>query len=199
LAKAPAKRLAVMHLAQGDWFTLYNGDVGWTGTPNEVASGSLARNMRTEDLDEAKLEDPLLFAGRVKQVFSELRVERMEKVEGREAYVVSGHKEDIHGALAVLNLYFDKESGLLVRLVYYGNSLFGRVPLFQFDYTDYRNADDGVKIPFRWTIDKPRRRELRFTYQVDEVQLNIPIEDSRFVVPASAGCRPPRCSGPSPY
>jgi len=197
--KAPAKRLAVMHLPKGgDSFTLYNGDLGWTRSPGEAAEGgpSLGRNMRKEDLDQATLEDPLSFAGRMKQVFSDLRVERTEKVEGREAYVTFGRKNGSDAAVALVALYFDKESGLLVRVVYYGESLFGRAPLYQIDYADYRNAG-GVKMPFRWIVNKPRPgQEQRFTYQLDEVRQNILIEDSRFVVPANIDCHPPRCSGP---
>jgi hypothetical protein len=91
LAKTPDKRLSVIHLTGGDMFALYDGDVGWIRTPGETViqvakkEEAVARNMRREDLDEARLQDPLLFAGRVKQVFSDLRIERPEKVEGREA------------------------------------------------------------------------------------------------------------------
>jgi photosynthetic reaction center cytochrome c subunit len=193
LAKAPAKRISVIHLAKGDIFTLYNGDMGWIRSPNELAVGTLARDMKREDLDAARMEDPLCFAGRVQQVFTDLRVERPEKVGGREKYVVSGRTQN----LALVKLYFDKESGMLTRLVHYDETEVGSVPL-QIDYADYRNAD-GVKIPFQWTIDQPRGRGPRFTYEVDEVQQNISIDDSRFTVPASVGCHPPRCSAPRDF
>lgn len=38
-------------------------------------------------------------------------------------------------------MFLREESGLLERLVYQGKSLFGLVPLFQFDYTDFPNVD----------------------------------------------------------
>ena len=47
-------------------------------------------------------------------------------------------------------LYFDAESGLLVRQLRYADSPVGRMPT-QIDYSDYREVS-GVKIPFRWTV-----------------------------------------------
>ena len=54
-----------------------------------------------------------------------------------------------------VKLYFDKESGLLVRHVRYADTIIGRVPI-QVDYSDYRDvAPAGVKLPFHvvttWT------------------------------------------------
>jgi photosynthetic reaction center cytochrome c subunit len=62
----------------------------------------------------------------------------------------------------------------------------GRIPT-EIDYTDYR-AIDSVKIPFRWTIARPQGS---FTIQIDRVENNVPLDDSRFAkppgsVPASA-------------
>ena len=177
LAQAPAKRLSVTRRANGDSTSAYNGDVGWNGVP-----GGPTRGMRRAQLDSARLEDPLYFAGQMKQVFSNLRVEGTEKVGGREAYVVSGRTQ----ALPLVKLYFDKESGMLARLVLHTETALGRFPT-QIDYADYRTAD-GVKIPFRWTIDGIMGN--RSTYQMDEVQQNIPVEESKFAhPPAPAAAR----------
>ena len=46
-----------------------------------------------------------------------------------------------------MRLFFDKESGLLLRSIRYGDTPLGRNPT-QVDYTDYR-AQDGVKVPFQ--------------------------------------------------
>jgi hypothetical protein len=77
-----------------------------------------------------------------------------------------------------VRFYFDKNSGLLVREVRYTETPLGRLPA-QIDYADYRETG-GVKIPFRWTLSRPNGR---FTIQIENVQNNAPIEDSRFSKP----------------
>jgi hypothetical protein len=51
----------------------------------------------------------------------------------------------------------------------------------QIDYSDYRESA-GVRIPYRWTIARPSGR---FTIQIEDVQVNAPIEASRFVPPVA--------------
>ncbi len=52
----------------------------------------------------------------------------------------------------------------------------------QVDYSDFR-AVDGVKMPFHWVSTQLMERE-RYTYQIDEVQQNVPVETSQFPQPA---------------
>ena len=132
--------------------------------------------MTAAELDGAKFQDELSFALRLKQVFSELRVGDPEKVGGRETYVVVGAVQD----QPPVKLYFDQESGLLVRMVFYTETLFGRNPT-QVDYADYRDAE-GVKVPFRWTVARPTSR---LTVQIEQLQQNIPIEDAKFAKPSA--------------
>jgi photosynthetic reaction center cytochrome c subunit len=77
-----------------------------------------------------------------------------------------------------LKLYFDEKSGLLVRLLRFGETPLGRLPT-QIDYADYREAG-AVKIPFRWTL---ARTSGRFTIQVSEVKQNVPVDDTKFAKP----------------
>ena len=77
-----------------------------------------------------------------------------------------------------MRLYFDEQSGLLVRLVRYGETALGLMPT-QIDYADYREAS-GVKIPYRWTLARPSGR---FTIQVNEVKQNVPVDDAKFTKP----------------
>jgi hypothetical protein len=76
-------------------------------------------------------------------------------------------------------LYFDEQSGLLLRLVRYGDTALGLLPT-QIDYADYRETS-GVKIPYRWTLARPNGR---FTIQVSDVQQNVPVDDAKFAKPA---------------
>ena len=67
-----------------------------------------------------------------------------------------------------VKLYFDKSSGLLVRMVHYADTPLGLNPT-QVDFADYREVG-GVKTPYRWTIARPSGA---FTIQVDEVEQNV--------------------------
>jgi photosynthetic reaction center cytochrome c subunit len=91
-----------------------------------------------------------------------------------------------------VRLYFDDQSGLLVRMVRYAETPLGRNPT-QIDYADYRDAG-GVKIPYRWTIARPGGR---FTIQVTEVQQNVAIDDGRFSKPAIPAAPEP-AAAPAP-
>jgi len=80
-----------------------------------------------------------------------------------------------------VKFYFEQQTGLLLRMLHYGDTALGLNPT-QIDFADYREAD-GVKTPYKWTIARPSGA---FTIQVDEVESNVPIDASRFVKPAPA-------------
>ena len=74
--------------------------------------------------------------------------------------------------------YFDKESGLLLRMVRYTNSAMGRVPT-QIDYADYRDVA-GVKMPFKWSYAWVSGRE---EFVLTDVQPNVAIDAGKFARP----------------
>jgi photosynthetic reaction center cytochrome c subunit len=80
-----------------------------------------------------------------------------------------------------VKLYFDEQTGLLIRLVRYAASPLGVVPT-QIDYSDYRDVA-GVQTPFRWTVAQTDRSS---TTQLEEVQPNVPIDDGRFSKPIAS-------------
>ncbi len=120
------------------------------------------------------MDADLHFAAHLKGMLSEAQVRGTEKIGDHEAVLVIGRRE----GKSPLRLYFDEQSGLLVRLVRYGETPLGRMPT-QIDYADYREAG-GVKIPFRWTLARPGGR---FTIQISEVKENIPVDDAKFAKP----------------
>jgi hypothetical protein len=80
---------------------------------------------------------------------------------------------------APVEMYFDEQSALLVRVVRYGHSPLGLNPT-QIDYSDYRDVS-GVKRPFHWTSATPTGR---FTIQIESAQANVAIPESKFEKPA---------------
>lgn len=171
-AKAPNMRVSFMHTPRGDSITAFDGKTAWLDNP-----GSEAGKLDAANTEAVKLDAEFNFAVRIRQIFNQLRVSRPEKVKDREANVLFALQQ----GQPPVRLYFDKESGLLVRLVRYADTPLGRLPT-QIDYGDYRDSG-GVKIPYRWTIARPPRG--RFTIQVEQVQQNVPIEDSKFAMPAA--------------
>jgi hypothetical protein len=169
-AQAPAKRLTTVRFPGGDSVTATNGDEGWLSTP-----GSPPLEMGPAEFEAAKLDAELFFPGYLKQIFREWRVEKKELVSGKLTYLVSG----LRGDQPPVGLYFDEETGLILRMQRYTETPVGRNPT-QIDYTDYRQQD-GVKTPFRWTVARPNGR---FTIQIEQMQQSVPIEDNRFDKPA---------------
>jgi photosynthetic reaction center cytochrome c subunit len=88
---------------------------------------------------------------------------------------------------APATFYFDKESGLLVRLLRYADSAVGRIPM-QTDYADYREVS-GVKMPFRWTA---TWLDGRSTIELSDVRPNVTVAPTRFARPAPPRTPPAR-------
>ncbi len=179
--KAPNKRMSVMHLPNGDSIAAFDGSSGWLAVP-----GQPVREMRGAELDAARLDADFYFPLRVKQLFTELHAGKSEKIGDREDTSLVGTKE----GQPPVKLYFDPQSGLLMRLLRYAESPLGRVPT-QIDYADYRDVG-GVRTPFRWTISRPGGR---FTVQLENVQQNVSIDDARFARPAVTTTQPQKPPG----
>jgi hypothetical protein len=171
-AKDPDKRVSFTHTPDGDNITAFDGHEGWLGVP-----GHPVRDMHGPDLDAAAMDADLHFAEHLKTLFSEVEVRGAEKVGDHEAYFVVGRR----GEKTPVRLYFDEQTGLLVRLVRFGETPLGRLPT-QIDYADYREVG-GVKIPFRWTLARPGGR---FTIQLTDVKQNVPVDDAKFEKPAAS-------------
>ncbi len=170
-SKDPDMRISFTHMPDGDSVTAFNGHEGWLG----MGPGRPVREMHGSDLDGAAIDADLHLATHLKSMFSKVQTSGTEKIGDHEANVVVGERE----GKPPIRLYFDEQSGLLVRLVRFGETALGRLPT-QIDYADYRDAD-GVKVPYKWTLARPNGR---FTIQVSELKQNVPVDDAKFVKPA---------------
>ena len=167
--KAPDKRVSVMHFPNGDSVTAFDGHSGWLSFP-----GRPPHIMSTDENSEARMDADLLFPVHVKTMRQKFLAGPGDKIEGHDTIQVVGRGE----GQPPLRLFFDAQSGLLLRLVRYTETPLGRLPT-QIDYSDYRDAD-GVKVPFRWSLARPGNR---FTIQVDELHQNVPVDDAKFAPP----------------
>jgi len=80
-----------------------------------------------------------------------------------------------------VKLYFDTKSGILSRLVYNTETVFG--PYYtQIDYSDFRDTD-GLKMPYRWKISRVRGEAS--DYRVSDLKLNVAVDEARFAKPSA--------------
>jgi hypothetical protein len=166
LSKVTDKQVMTVHLPQGDTSTIFDGERGWLS-----AAGSPVRAMQGPDLEGAKLDADLHFAIHLPKMFSDFKVVQHERIGDRDAILVFA----TNNGRPPLELYFDLNSGLLLRQLRFAKSELGLNPT-QVDYADYTNFD-GVKVPLHITINRPNRRlDTHFV----EVRQNSPISDSQF-------------------
>lgn len=188
-AKDPDKRISLAHTPDGDSVIAFNGHEGWLGM-----TGRPMRDMHGGDLDGAAMDADLHLPTHLKSLFTEMHDTGTEKIGDHETYVLVGRRMIGQGDdKPPVRLYFDQQTGLLIRLVRFTETALGRLPT-QIDYADYRDAD-GVKIPYQWTL---ARANGRFTIQLSEVQQNVPVDDSKFVKPAPPAGHPPGDHAPAP-
>src|SRR5438067_9515928 len=157
----------------------YDGRTGWIATPLAVVP---KYKLAGSERDGARLDAMLAFPAQIKTALSSLRVGPPSTINDKDVTVLQGNGPN--GTLATL--YFDDQSGLLVRTVRHGRSPIGRVPT-QVDYADYRDVG-GIKFPFRWTFAWLDGRD---TFDFSDVKLNVPIDAATFGEPRVPAVKPP--------
>jgi photosynthetic reaction center cytochrome c subunit len=168
---APDKFHIVATLQQGTAERGYNGTVGWDKSPNgihELSSWDLLRLQASLDF---------LRNLRLKDQFTSTRVRPAQKINDHPVVMVIGTTKT--GMQE--RLYFDTETGLLLRRIAYLSTMLGLIP-DQVDFDDYRDVD-GLKLPFTIrvaSVDAGNPLSIRtFT----EMKLNATIDESKFNMP----------------
>ena len=172
-AQAPDKHAMMVHMPDGDKTVSYDGRAGWLAEP---ATPVPLMELTGQDLDGAKLEAELFFPAKIKQARGKWQA-GATTIDDRDVEVIQG----TGAGQTTIKLYFDKESGLLVRAVHFANTVVGQVTT-QTDYSDYRDVS-GVKIPFKWTetwVDGQSTTEL------SDVATNVRIDAAKFAKPMAA-------------
>jgi hypothetical protein len=111
-------------------------------------------------LTEARREATFNKELKLAELYKRLVVTGRERVNGRETYVL----QEMFGSLSAEKLYFDAETGLLLRR----NDIY---------YEDYREVD-GVKLPF--LVREEASNGFNFIFRVTEIKHNVSIDDSTF-------------------
>ena len=172
-AKAPDQFVTIVHQREGDMIRTSDGHDAWVQLPLTVVQQYLLTASAAEG---GKLDGQLAFPGNIKQFFKTWRVSYPANIDGHDVYVVQGTRAP--GFVATF--YFDKQSGLLTRMVRYANSAVGRVPT-QIDFSDYRPVA-GVMIPFKRIFGWVSGRE---EFTLTEVQPNVAIDAAKFAKPVA--------------
>ena len=177
-AKAPNQRTMTNHLPGGDNTTTFDGSEAWIAAADRPLPFIL---LTRGDLDGAKLDADLSFPATLKQALNKWHVGFPPvTIDGRAVQVVEGTAPG--GTL--VKLFFDKQSGLLVRQTRFIDTTVGLIPL-HVDYSDYR-AVGGVKMPFKWTTTWVDGQS---TTELTNVQPNAPVAAAKFAKPAAAAAR----------
>jgi hypothetical protein len=174
--KAPNQRTMIVHTDAGDRTTTYDGNNGWMAAP--AADKPFPLTAYTGgDLDGTRLDAVLSLPAGIKQAITRPAV-GSTSIDDKDVTVVQG---TANGGRSSIKLYFDKQSGLLVRQVRFADTIIGRVPV-QVDYSDYRDtAGTGVKLPFHvittWT-------DGRSDVLLTSADTNVAIDAAKFNQPA---------------
>jgi hypothetical protein len=169
--KAPNKYLSIITTPDGAIYQGFNGTVGWTKSTNgqrEMNAGELAGIKRRADLyNDLKL----------KERYSELRVNGKALIGDNEVYVIEARSLDNQSE----RLFFDVKSGFLRRRIVFTAIKLGLDPE-QTDYEDYREVN-GVWLPFIVRVSFLDDNHYGTTRTVQKVKQNIQIDDARFEAP----------------
>ena len=159
-------------IAQG-----FDGTTAWSqdqaGRVTEPVKLDVGRAARAADFYE-----PL----NLKREYAQITVRGIEKVNGRDAYLVVGVPQGDKPE----SLYFDTQTGLLLRKQTVLPTPIGDSP-FQMDFEDYRDTGSGVKVPFVIHMNPANARtELapNATLRVTKVEDNVAIDNAKFAKPA---------------
>jgi outer membrane lipoprotein-sorting protein len=169
--KAPNKNLVVVNIpGYGVVQQGYNGTVAWAQEPT-----SGLRELSGPELASAKRDAEFHADIKFKELYPKMTVKGKDKVADRDVYVIEATPSEG----SPVKLYFDAESGLLVRTDREAETPQGKLPV-EIYLENYKEVD-GIKMPFTVRQITPA---ISFTIKIDEVKNNAPVEDTKFNKPS---------------
>jgi len=175
-AKAPDMRATINRMRAGESSTITDGKEAWAAGPSDLTPVTVFALVR-DSLEGARLDAQLAFPGQIKQVLTDWRTGFPPlTIDDRPVDVIEGRT----AGRTRVKLYFDRQTGFLVRSVRYSLTAVGTVPItvVYSNYTDVPGV--GVKIPYTWQVTWTNGRG---TYNVTSLQPNVTIDAARFARP----------------
>jgi len=181
-AKAPNQRTTIVHLDSGENIRTFDGRNAWNTSAGTFLPLPVLE-LTNGERDGAELDAGLAFPGQIKKLLKNWQTGfPPSRIDNNEVEILQGTS----ASNTPVKLYFDKKSGLLVRLVRYTDTVLGLIPT-QIDYSDYRDVS-GVKMPFHlvttWT-------DGRSTTELTSIQANVAIDAAKFAKPTPAAAKKP--------
>lgn len=151
--------------------------VAYNGLQAAVMTGGHTNPIHGFELQALKLDANFFRNFNLKQQYTRMQSPPFaQKINSSQVKIVRGSLPDNQGQET---LYFDLQSGLLVRRVTVLRTALGGIPR-QYDYSDYRDVN-GVKIPFVTKVSTPENIQTR---TLTEAKFNVPVDERDFSVPA---------------
>src|SRR5215813_585433 len=172
--QAPNKSVQIGQIKLGDGreFEIsrgFNGTEGWALNPSD----SGFRELNGTELAAEKRDSEFYWELKLKELYPKMALIGQARVGSHTAYCIEATPTEGDP----IKLYFEAQTGLLVRIDSISENVSkGKIPEETY-YEDYREVD-GIKLPF--TIRMPTNK---YTFKVNEVRHNVPIEEAKFKSP----------------
>ena len=177
VSRDPGQQVILQRDPAGLSRRVFDGREGWLSM-----AGRPVREMHGGELDVARVDADLHLPLHIRKVCGDLRLENRMRIGEHTTYTVSCADK----GRRFIDLYFDEDTKLLVRMMRYQESPLGRLPT-QIDYDDYRDAG-GIRIPFRRITTQADGSAIT---QLEQVESNVPIDPAEFARPMPhAGSKP---------
>ena len=170
---APDKFYIIVTTPAGTIERGFDGKVGWE------KGGRGVTEIMGAGLDDLKAMFMFYRNLKLKEQFTQMRIGRRDKIGDHEVIPIGARTADNRRE----QLFFDAQSGLLLRRIRLTPTIIGVIPE-QTDFDDYRDVE-GVKLPFMVKVAAVEVGNPIATRSYTEIKLNVPIDDSKFKMPAA--------------
>ncbi|MFN2579242.1 MAG: c-type cytochrome [Pyrinomonadaceae bacterium] len=176
--RAPDKFYLIVTTPQGTMERASSGQAGWEKTGRGV------RDINGGELANLKAGNGLFTLIKLKDQYARPPRVRRDKLNDRDVYIVDGNTIDGKR----MRLFFDADSGLLLRRVTWVSTMVGLIPE-QIDLEDYREVD-GVKFPFIARTSGIEAGNPMSTRTFTEIKVNPRVDETKFQKPAAPSPNP---------
>jgi len=170
VVRAPDQRAEKAETGANDLLWFYNGNSAGRYHPDTPVP---LIDFTGWSLSGSRIDTMSLFPAALAKAFAQWQM-GFATIDGKDVVVARG----VIPGQSPVNLHFDQETGLLVRLVRWVDTASGPVPV-QIDYSDFRDVN-GVKMPFHWLKTWTNGQS---DIKLKEIRANVTIDASRFARP----------------